>query len=383
MELYTLDRRFLKQESIDKFESVIWTERYYGDGDFELNVSASPDTMTLLPKGQLMMCEDSDIPMILEHREVKDKILKVTGISLLKWMNNRILRTSNDHSVRERVVDTKKAGELLEWVVQNFLISGAFLNGSSPIAIISTDRNRFRIPGLVIGDTDTSGAIIEWTLPFGPVYDALNAIATTYEIGMNIKLDYASEDGPFWAGDSNYPYNISFNNYVGSDRTSEQSINPVIRFSPEMDSFTNITDLDSLLDHRNLILAFAVNAPATYMTNNAGRSTGVADSVDGFDLRIYEEFSDFDTTGLTVGKIGTLLNEKAKLVLSDLKAVQLIDGEIVQNKQIKYGVDYFLGDSIEVEGNSGLLQKARITEYIRSQDAAGERAYPTVAMIDE
>lgn len=373
MELYTLDRGFRKQETIDSFESVIWTERYYGDDDFELNVPASGSMIEKLPKGQLMMCEDSDIPMILENREIKDKILKATGISLTKWMNNRIIRTSNDHSITEKIVDTLKAGPLLEWIVQNFLISGVYLSGSTAIAISSTDRDRFDIPGLVIGSTDTSGAVIEWTLPFGPVYDALNSIATTYEIGMRIKLDYANDAS----------YQISFDNYTGADRTSDQSINPVIRFSPEMDSFTNITDLDSLLDYRNLVLAFSVNAPATYMTANAGRSAGVPDSTDGFDLRVHEEFADFDTTGLSVAKIGTVLNEKAKLVLSDLKAVQLVDGEIIQNKQINYGEDYFLGDLIEVTGNSGILQTARITEYIRSQDSAGERAYPTVTMIDE
>lgn len=373
MELYTLDRGFLKQETIDEFESAIWTERYYGDGDFELNVPASSSMIAKLPKGTLMMCEDSDIPMILEQREIKDKILKATGISLLKWMNNRIVRTSNDHSVKEHIVDTLKAGELLTWIIQNFLISGAYLNGSSPIAITSTDRNRFDIPGLVIGTEDSSGAIIEWTLPFGPLYDVLSPIATTYEIGVNIKLDYATEEG----------YQISFNSRKGVERTSDQSVNPVIQFSPEMDSFTNITDLDSLLDYRNLVLTFSSSAPAAYMTANAGRATTVPDTTDGFDLRVYQELDDFETSGLSVAKLGTLLNEKAKKIAADLKAVQLVDGEIVQTKQIAYGEDYFLGDVIEVAGNSGVLQKARITEYIRSQDAAGERAYPTVAMIDE
>lgn len=373
MELYTLDRSFQQQVVVDKFESAIWTERYYGDDDFLLQVEATPTMIAGLPKGTLMMCDDSDIPMILEHREITSGLLKTTGISLTKWMNNRIIRTSNDHSVKERIVDTLKAGELLEWVVQNFLISGAYLNGSTPIAITATDRNRFDIPGLVIGDTDTSGAIIEWTLPFGPVYDALNAIATTYEIGINIKLDYADDTG----------YQISFNNYKGSDRTSEQSVNPVIQFSPEMDSFTNITDLDSITDYRNLVLSFASSAPATYMTANAGRSATVPDTTDGFDLRVHQEFDDFETSGLSVAKMGTLLNENAKLIAQALKSVQLVDGEIVENEQIKYGQDYFLGDVIEVAGNSGILQKARISEYIRSKDNAGERAYPTVAMIDE
>lgn len=372
MELYTLDRGFMKQETIDEFESAIWTERYYGEGDFELQVPASDLMISKLAKGQLMMCQGSDIPMILEHREIKAGILKTTGIDLVKWLNNRIVRTSNDHSVKEKIVDTLKAGELLTWLVQNFVISGVYLDGTTPIAITSTDRNRFDIPGLVIGATDTSGAIIEWTVPFGPLFDALSPIATTYEIGMKIKLDSSSASG----------YQISFHNYKGADRTSAQGVNPVIQFSPEMDSFTNITDLDSLTDYRNLILSFAANAPAAYMTGNAGRSATVPDATDGFDLRVYQDFADFDTSGLTVGKIGTVLNEQAKKIGKDLTVVQLVDGEIVPNEQIKYGQHYFLGDLVEVKGNSGVKQNARITEYIRSQDSAGSRAYPTLTMID-
>src|SRR6185503_19836225 len=117
MELYTLDRNFIKQETIDEFDSAIWTERYYGDGEFVLEVPAKTSMISKLSKGVLMMCQGSDIPMILETREIKDKTLKTTGISLLKCMNNRFVRTSYDHSVKERVVATLKAGALLTWVV--------------------------------------------------------------------------------------------------------------------------------------------------------------------------------------------------------------------------------------------------------------------------
>jgi hypothetical protein len=62
--------------------------------------------------------------------------------------------------------------------------------------------------------------------------------------------------------------------------------------------------------------------------------------------------------------------------------VKSVDGEIVPDSQFQYGVDYNLGDVIEVEGNTGVIQTARITEYIRSQDQAGEKSYPTVSMTD-
>lgn len=373
MELYTLNRDFQKQETIDEFDSVIWTERYYGNGEFELVVPGKSSMISKLAKDQFIMCEDSDIPMIIENREIKDGVLTAKGIDLVKWLNNRIFRTSADHSVREFIFPNDKPGEILAWIVQHFCISGPFLDGTNPIGISTGDLDLFPLPGLVIGATDTSGSDILLPIPFGPIYDILEPVATTYEIGMKIELDYAT------ASD----YQISFHSYKGADRTSAQGTNPVIQFSKAMDSFTNITDLESISDYKNLVFTFAVNAPATYMTGEPGRASSVPGSTSGFDLRIYQEFADFDTAGHDVTAIGNILDDKAIPVLSALKAVQLVDGEIVQNGQINYGEDYFLGDLVEVVGNTGILQTARITEYIRSQDNAGERSYPTLTMIDE
>jgi hypothetical protein len=55
-----------------------------------------------------------------------------------------------------------------------------------------------------------------------------------------------------------------------------------------------------------------------------------------------------------------------------------VDGQIVPDIQFKYGVDYNLGDIVEVEAPSSTITKARVTEYIRTQDKEGERSYPTL-----
>lgn len=380
MELYTVDRDFLKQETIDDFDSVIWTERYYGDGDFELEVSATDEMMELLPEGQLMMCEDSDEPQILEHREINGGILKTTGISLTKWFNNRTLRADRDHRVKEIFVDEwiwgspVKAGRIMWWVVDEFLTYPyPETVNSIPTGVPAVDRNRLHIPGLVTGTVDLAGPDLELSIPFGPIYDILYSLAKPYEIGMNTKLDYSSEAG----------YQLSFNTYRGANRTSEQDVNPVIQFSPEMDSFTNITDLESIADHRNLVFLYGTNIDYNIISS-PGRASSVDDSLVGFDLRVIQEFVDnLEIEGQTGAYVQNLVNQKAQGVLAERRAVQLVDGEIVQVEGVKFGENFFLGDVVEVVGNTGALQNARVTEYIRSQDSAGERAYPTLSMIDE
>jgi len=150
-----------------------------------------------------------------------------------------------------------------------------------------------------------------------------------------------------------------------------------------MDSFTNIQDLESIADNKNVIYSFAPSAQSLGPT--AGHSVVTPPTGPSFDVRVGMIFADDitpDTVGSDLSKLNVALQEKANVELQNRKVVKLVDGEIVQTGQIQFGVDYFLGDIVEVEGNTGVLQKARVTEYIRSKDTAGERAYPTLSMID-
>lgn len=373
MEFYTLDRGFRKQNDIDSFESAIWTERYYGDGDFKISVPASSDMLAKLPQGQLMMCVGSPAPepMILETRDINEGILETTGITLTQWLNNRTIRTSSDHAVKEWLLPAYPPGIALKEIVQQMCISGDYLDGTIDTGIPAAQAELFKIPGLYTGATDASGDNVEISVPFGPVYDALKSIATTYEIGMQIVLEDALDDY----------YVLLFVNYRGADRTSDQSIYPVIRFSPEMDSFTGIKDLESITDYRNFVYMFAPGKPPEIIAN-AGFASSMPVPVAGFDLRVFQGFVDDLPEDLDSPTLVNILNQKAESELKNHKIVKLVDGQIVETEQLKYGRDFFMGDIVEVEGNTGVLQKARITEYIRSQDSAGERAYPTLSMID-
>jgi hypothetical protein len=58
-----------------------------------------------------------------------------------------------------------------------------------------------------------------------------------------------------------------------------------------------------------------------------------------------------------------------------------VDGETSPISEYKYGTDYKMGDILELESFTGALSKARVTEFIRSQDSNGEKAYPTISVI--
>ncbi|PYS67703.1 MAG: hypothetical protein DMF69_22270 [Acidobacteria bacterium] len=371
MRIFTLDRGFIEKDEIDLFESALWTERYRGDGDFELSVEANEALMNKLPRGQLLMCDGSAEPMILETRDIKDDILKTTGITLTQWLNNRTIRTTADHKIKEWLLTGYPVGEAMMQIVQQMCIGGPYLSGGTPIGIPSGETTLWSVPGLVAGAFDTAGGVKDLSVPFGPVFDALKTIAETYDVGQKITLDFAFED----------EYQITYISYRGADRTSAQTINPTVRFSKEMDSFSNIHDLESLADHRNSVYLFAPNAAPAIVTN-AGHAVTAGPTPTGFDLKVEQAFLDDLPTGLDATSLMTLLNQKALTELQNRKVVQLVDGEITQVLGVQYGVNFFMGDIVEVEGNTGIRQNARVTEYIRSQDSAGERSYPTLSMIE-
>ena len=250
------------------------------------------------------------------------------------------------------------------------------MDGAFPIGVANPQQ--LVIPGLGLVDYDRTGEPIKVGVPYGPVYNALKEIATTYELGMQITLESATDTSYF----------LGFRSYRGIDRTSNQSVNSIVRFSPQMDSFTNIKELQSIAALKTQVYAFAPglnpNEGEPDLRTVPGVSVLTGQQYTGFDLRALLVFADDITTeqvGVDSAVLLSILNSRAYDALTTNHFIKAVDGEIVPDNQFKYGVHYNLGDLIEVQGNSEIVSIARITEYIRAQDEAGERAYPTVAMI--
>jgi hypothetical protein len=375
MEPFTLNRKFLKESIVDNFLSCIWTERYYGDGEVELVVPATTEMIKVLPKGVFLGLNGTNEIMITESLDLSEGNLKVTGISLVQWLNNRFIRISQSHEDRYWYIHGETPGEVLWHIVNKMCVAGSeYLDGTIPIGI--PNPQELVIPGLRLHDYDKQGPAINVGVPYGPIYDALKEIATTYQVGMRILLEYANDES----------FAIGFQSYRGLDRTTNQTVNPPVRFSPTMDSFTNIKELQSIAALKTLVYAFAPGNPgglSNFLTEpGVSRLTGP--QYVGFDLRALMIFAEDLTTDMLDGSnenLTRVLNSRAHDALTTNSFINAVDGEIVPENQYKYGEHYNLGDIIEVQGNTGTVVPARVTEYIRAQDATGEKSYPTVAAI--
>lgn len=69
--------------------------------------------------------------------------------------------------------------------------------------------------------------------------------------------------------------------------------------------------------------------------------------------------------------------------LTEHTATDTFDGEISYNSTFQYGVDYIIGDIVSVVSPYSSNRKARITEFIRSSDATGDKDYPTFEILEK
>lgn len=373
MEAYTLDRSFARQEVVDAFKSFIWTERYYGNSDMRLVVPATKSSIAMLAPGTFIELDGSKEVMIVEEQQVKGGEVTVTGISLLLWLNNRFIRATAAHEDRYWNISDLSPGQILWKIIKEMVVSPGPQGVTSP--------EIYLIPEINLLSQDLSGENVSVAVPYGPIYDALFEIATTYEIGMTLQLERSYYGVPKQLAGLR-PKFLGFRSYRGQNRTSSQSVNPVIRFSPEMGTLTDVEELTSTAAYKTHIVTFAPSNPDGLATTPGYAS--VANTPSGFDLRarlVMVEDITTDQVGGDAQVMADLLNQRAEKALKENSFIALVDGEIYPYGQIQYGRDYALGDIVELSGHSGAVQNARITEYIRSHDEAGETAYPTVSII--
>jgi Siphovirus ReqiPepy6 Gp37-like protein/Galactose oxidase, central domain len=374
MEIYTLDRTFKKLDLIEEFESAIWTERYYGDGEVELVVPTTMSSFKKLSLGTLLSVIGSYEVMILETmEEIDSKKFRFSGITLLEWLNNRFIRTSSNHIDRTWNIESMTPGEIL-WTMLAAACThySPYLTGTIDIGIPSSYLERLIIPEIDLHSFDNTGDPINVGIPFGPLFDPMKDLAMKYEIGMQLLLE--AEINPA------SPFPLGFRSYRGTDRTSDQFDNPVVRFSPDSEALINPREIQTVSTLKTTIFVFSSQADDSITDPGiADRSRGLS----GLDMRALEYFADEVLVDVPDEDLVPDLSDIAFKQLNAHRVSGAVDGEVIPSSQIKYGRDYFLGDLVEIKGNSDIISLARVTEYIRTRDASGGREYPTFSVIGQ
>ena len=366
MDVYTLNDGFGREEIIEKFESLIWTERYSQFGDFELSVSDTAGMRELLQEGTLLSTPESRSVMILDTPDIEDGKIKVSGQDLKGFLQNRILWALAITGTWKKYWEiTGAPGWIAGEIVRQMCMPGGYLDGT---ALIPTADDEL-FPNLIIGPTEV-GDPVTIGVEYGNVYGGVKAVCDVYNLGFDLYPDNITDSD----------YDLIFTTWAGLDRTSTQDVNDVVIFEPALDSLANTKELRSIAGYKNVAYAWAPSIdPPSYTVGTATTTDGA--TATGFNRRTLMVAADDISTVPTGTTLEAILVQRAKDALANNNYVRMVDGEIVPQKEFLYGLNYNLGDIIELRSDSGAADKARITEYIRTQDASGERAYPTLSVI--
>lgn len=360
MEVYILDDLLRRIDVVDKYESLIWTERFAAKGEFELILPSNPVSRGRFTKGKQLAINNSHRVMCVETTEDSTDedgkaLLKVRGPSLERILEDRVAKdTMSNLTTEPKWVLTDAPGDIARTIFNDICVLGN-LDPDDVIPFITAGT---MFPADTIPESATS---ITVALDPMTVYDAVKQLCDAYDLGFRLTRNYDTSQ-------------LYFNVYSGRDRTSNQLVDTPVIFAPNLDNLKNTVELSTIEKSKNVAYVFSPD----------GFATVYADWVDptdttGFDRRVLVVKAD-DITSADYPDVPAALEQRGREELSRARGFTAFDGELTQSTQYVYGVHYNLGDLVEMRNVDGIVNQMRVTEQIFVCDAEGERSYPTLAI---
>lgn len=356
MEILVLDETFTAIQVVDSYKSMIWTDRYYACGDFELYLPMNIKHLDWCKKNYYLWQRDSEHVMIIERLEIESDT--DTGVNLI------VTAKSLEYILSRRIVwtDTTLSGSFVSCIKR--LISESITAPGIP------ER---KIPNFIFKDpTNEKLLAIQYQgeeLYGENLYDVIQKMCEDNMVGFKVTLNEANQ--------------FVFELYLGEDRSYKQLVNPYVIFSPKFENMISSEYFETNENYRNVALVHGEEK------EDQPRKTVVVGTVSGLDRReLYVDGRDVKTKDENDNEIPEAtylenLRQKGITSLKEHQSITSFTGETEVHRSFKYGTDYFMGDIVQVEDDYGHDNEAYITELIFSQDDSGFNVYPTFQVVNE
>ena len=336
---------FTKIKVIDNATSVIWVKRFNAVGNFELYIRASTELLELFTGDIFITRDESNVGMYVEKVQLNTDsengdYLVITGRSaecILSWR------------VVMRVVYSSES-TTAEYIIRNSI-------DKTLISDIIPNNN---ISWLTLGEDHEWQDYITRQYTGKNVLDIVQDLCVTYNYGFEFE----------WNGSG-----FTINLYKGTDRSYDQTDNTYIVFSPEFENLGNTEYIQDTMNYANAAIIggegegterkFAVVLPQ---------------GITGFNRRmIYIDARQSSSDDLTESQYTDMLIAQGKEELEQRKITTSFNGEILNDNNYTYGVDYNLGDKVSIINEYGIRGNATITEITEVEDDTGYRLIPTLS----
>lgn len=342
---YILDNNFIPLAAFENYISFLWTDRYAEEGDFEIETVPEASLLAVCKQDYYIMNTDSEHEMIIEGLKIVTDVddgprLYVTGSSLESILKRRIVWSKT----------------VLNGNLQNGIKTLLDENIISP-----TDTSR-KIPNFIFQastDTDITKLEIARECDKENLYDLIVDICKTKKIGFKIVRNTSNQ--------------FVFSLYAGKDHSYTQETLPFVAFSPKFDNLENSEFNNSTADSVNTVYVTGGenDSESLVLGNNSGltrRESHV--SAGTMDESYSGSYTDF-------------LTEKGNEELKDKKITKTFEGNVDATGLFKLGIDFSLGDIVQIENEFEIRDRARIVEIIHSDDKSGRIVYPTFEAYEE
>lgn len=353
MDILVLNPNLEIIDVIDTYESLIWTERYNNYGDFELYTKLPNDLLSVLDTDNYLKIADSDRLMVIEDFQIKTDVENGSGL---------IVKGRSGESLLDRRI-----------IWNQTVIDGDLQNGIKKLIdenlISPTDTDR-EIPKFIFDLTDDENIT---TLDATAQFTRKNLGEST------IKLCQASSVGFRVIFDSEND-TLRFQLYFGKDRSYSQLENPYVIFSKEFDNLINSDYSKNKSNLKTLTVVAGEGEGAARKLKIVGSGVGLARREMETDARDLSQT--VDGVVISDAEYYAQLEQRGLEDLSENSTDDKFDCEVDTTSMFKYGVDFFLGDIIQIVSEYGVEAKARVKEIIRSKNTNGVSIYPTLEIIN-
>lgn len=354
---YIYDTDFVLKKILDSYLSSIWTVRYDQYGDFEICAPYSKDIFDEIKLDDYIMRPDSDRMMVVEDIQIQtdaeggDQII-FSGRSIESILDRRVLF---DQTI---VVGNTQDGI-------KFLLDG---NAISP-----SDEKR-KLPIVFRKNEDSAVTSLETAYQFSgeTLYEAIEALCVEGSIGFRLIPDLNAK-------------NFIFELYSGADRSYYQTARPYVVFSPGFDNIITSNYMSSKKEYKNVAYAAGEGegSERTVISVYSGET-----EASGLSRReLYVDAGSVSSTTsdgqITESDYLDQLASRGSEELEKVKSTTYFEGEVDTSRQFVYGVDFEIGDIVQLQNEYGIEGCARITELVLSDDQNGSTSVPTFTSIEK